>query len=157
MFLLHTLLAVLGAAVVESSLDRFIHVRTGPGVILHALGFSIVSPALIAFFIFDGLRSNVAKWIWVLPALFFAFAVLIFNGAHTSSLLGETMWARFSGRTCGVTFQREPCLYFFLFTIPFVRSVSYATGVWFRTATQNAGLNMPTSTTSISSLEKPGA
>ena len=160
MFLLHTLIAVLGAAVVESPLHRIIHARTGPDVVLHAIGFSVLLPAVIAYFMFDGLRSSTAKWVWVLPSLLFAFGVLVFSGTHTSSILGESMWARFSGHTCGVTLQRGPCQYFFIFTIPFVRSISYSTGASIRAATQNAGpepADVPTGAVSISSPEKSDA
>lgn len=140
MFLLHTLLAVLGAAVVESSLDKFIHVHTGADIVLRALGFSVVLPAVIAFFIPDRLRSRAAKWVWVLPVLFFSLGLATFSSIHTSGVLGETAWARFSGRTCGITLQREPCQYFVIFTIPLVRSVSYAAGAWLKMITQhNAG------------------
>ena len=155
MFLLHTLLAVLGAAVVESSLDKFIHVRTAPAIILRTFGFSVVLPVLIAFFAFDRLRSDAAKWVWVLPALFFALGISAFTNTRPPGVLGETVWARFSGHTCGITLDPTACRYFFLFTIPFVRSIFYTAGILLRTTIKRGKIEPTESVQNLGNAVKP--
>jgi|SRR5579864_139473 len=127
MFVLETLFAVIGPAVVESPFDKIFRLHQGTTIVLRTWGFSIVCATLTAFFLYKSWRNATAKWVWILPGIWFALGVFAFRTSYSQSVLRDTSWAHFSGMTCS-NLDLKACRDFFAFTIPFIRAVSYSCG-----------------------------
>ncbi|SRR6266496_4429848 len=127
-FLLNSLFALLGPTIVENAFDRVIRFQSGSDMILRSWIFSILCAALTAFFLYRAYRNNTAKWVWILPTLWFVLAVFALGRSYGHSVFGETLWAHISGISCGNALDRKACRDFFAFTIPGVRAISYSAG-----------------------------
>jgi hypothetical protein len=125
MFTLNSLLALLGPNLVEAPLDKVIRFRLGVGVISTSWVFSILCAGLTAFFLSRAFR-NTAKWVWLLPTLW--FGIFGMGRSYGQTVLGETIWTHFSGISCSKTPGLGTCRDFFAFTIPAVRGISYSAG-----------------------------
>jgi len=129
MFLLDTLIAVIGTVIVESPLWRMIPVHTIPSVIVKMWVLSLVCAALLGFAMYRTWNSNTAKRAWILPAAWFAFGLLVGLGdPHKSVLSTGRDWSGFSGIDCESGGHAEGCSNFFMFTIPLLRSLAYSVG-----------------------------
>jgi hypothetical protein len=134
MFLLDTLTAVIGAAILEASLFKITPTHSIAGVIRKEWILSILCAWFIGFFMFRTWRSETAKWAWALPTTWFVFGCLVALGSlheHSALLGGSALgnfWVQLSGAECDSGLRAPGCRNFFLFTISFIRAVSYSTG-----------------------------
>jgi hypothetical protein len=127
MFILDLLGAVLVPAIVESSVWNVLRARLPMAVIWEAWCLDLVVAAFIGFMMYRMWRSATSKWVWVLPALWFALSAVPYAGrSHPSSVLSSTggFWAHSLGGSCAS--QVMDCRDFFAFSVPLIRSVSYS-------------------------------
>lgn len=118
--ILHTILAILGAASLENALGQAFHPHSLAAMLWKEWILSLVGAALIGFFMWRKWGGSAAMWVWVLPGLWFAFVSLV--------SLRQSLWGRLSGTACSGGFHMRGCVMFFVSTIPFVRGVSYSVG-----------------------------
>jgi len=136
MFLLDTLTAVIGAAILEASLFKTIPAHSMAGAIRKQWILSILCAWFIGFFMFRAWRSETAKWAWAVPATWFVFGCLLVLGStyeHTVQSGGSPLanfWAQLSGSACDSGIRASGCRNFFVFTVSFIRAVSYSTGAF---------------------------
>jgi hypothetical protein len=72
-------------------------------------------------------RSKVAVWIWILPMVWFGLRLL--SLVPTLGGRGQPgLWYEVSGEDCVHGMTDMGCANFFLFTIPFIRSLAYSFG-----------------------------
>jgi hypothetical protein len=129
MFLLDTLVAVLGTPFLESPFYKLVPVHSISGTAWKEWTLSISLAAFIGFFMYRTWRSGTAKFAWVLPSLAFCAVVLLPLGYHSQL---QKFWAAFAEGKCdaslGVT-----CSVFVAFTAAFLRGFSYSAGAWLAT------------------------
>ncbi len=128
LFLLHSIFAIMGPAIIDASLHDLIPSHSGTGIVLKAWIGSMAIAFLIALFMIRVLRSRTALWVWVVPALWLIVGFMYWYGSHHGSILEDTLLGHFSGNTCAVTLDHRPCRDFLLFTIPFIRAAAYSVG-----------------------------
>lgn len=121
----HTLIALLGTAIVSTPFMKLIR----PHSIFTILAKEYLIGCTCAFILGVALQHKwwtpVAKWTWCVPTIWLALRVVsvtTFVGPHVS------LWSQFSGSGCSFGFRNVGCRNWFLFTIPFVRCVSYSLG-----------------------------
>lgn len=131
MFMLNSLLALLGPALTEAPLDKVIRFHLGVGVVSTSWAFSILCAGLTAFFLCRAFRNGTAKWVWILPTLWFGLGIFAMARSYGHTVFGETIWTHFSGISCSKTPGLDTCRDFFAFTIPAVRGISYSLGAFF--------------------------
>ena len=117
----HIVIALLGTAILESSLHRIFR----PNSIATVLWKELILSATIAFglgFSVQRLWQNTAaKWAWVLPALWFGFGTLLTVG-HGA------IFSQITGTACENGLGDPQCRRWFLFTIPLLRTGFYSVG-----------------------------
>jgi hypothetical protein len=128
LFLLHTLLAVLGPTLLGDPVNRFARPHSALDVVLRAWIGGILCAALTAIFMYRPLRSHTALWVWILPGIWLLFGILVFSTSSHDSVLADKLLTHFSGGTCASSLDHRPCWDFFAFTVPFVRAFSYSAG-----------------------------
>lgn len=121
--LLNVVVALLGTAVVETAFGEVIPAHSLAVVLWKAWTLSIVCAGLIGFGMWRTWRSDPAKWTWILLTLWFTarFLPAAFSQRHVLH--------QFSGAACGNGVSGE-CLDFLVFTIPFIRGLSYSFGAY---------------------------
>lgn len=126
-FILDLFGAVLVPAMLEGSIWRALPVHTPTGVVVKVWSLDLATAAFVGFMMYRVWRSGTSKWVWIVPALWFALRALPF-AAHSQarSVLwtNETFWAHFLGGSCAS--RAMDCGDFFAFTVPFIRSLSYS-------------------------------
>lgn len=82
--------------------------------------------AFMGFMMFRSWRSATEKWVWILPALWFAFRALPYAALHSHSVLSQDQgfWFHFSGAACGADISN--CRDFYAFSVPLIRTLSYS-------------------------------
>lgn len=130
--ILQTVVAVFGTASLEIAIGMTLHPKTLAGVLWKDWTLSLLCGALVGFFVWRTWKASVAMWVWILPGVWFGFEmVLTLSGSHNQSVLvGGGFWSQFSGSACDGGVGALGCRKFFLFTIPFIRSVSYSVGAY---------------------------
>ena len=127
----HLLVAVIGTAIITTSFGKLFHPRSVAGVIAREWAMSIVCAAVIGLLMYRTWRWRPAIWVWIIPAVWFAFGTLmIWPSAHRQSVLGPGggLWYEISGSACVNGIRDMGCRTFFAFTIPFVRAMAYSIG-----------------------------
>ena len=153
LLVLHTLLAVLGPAIVESSLRKFIKIHSSSQVVSRTWIISIVCSFLTAIFMTSALRSRTALWVWMLPAILLGLGTFARSGSYGAGVFGETLTAHFCGSGCAADPDPKECRDFFVFTVPSVRTLAYSVGalLWFVLR-----LRMSPTPGSLAGTEDPG-
>ena len=127
----HLFVAVIGTAIITVSLGKLLHARSISGTIAKEWVLSIVCAAVVGLLMYRTWRWRPAIWAWIVPAVWFLFGFLmILPMAHRQSVLwtGGGVWYEVSGSACVNGVRDRGCMMFFLFTIPFIRSVAYSLG-----------------------------
>lgn len=101
--IVHTVIALIGTAIVEHVIWRLVPAHSVVGILWKECILSATCAALIGFGVWKIWPNSAAKWVWVLPALWFSF--------HSRTVL-----------------VAPPS--FFVITVPFVRAASYSTGAY---------------------------
>jgi hypothetical protein len=74
LLLVNLAVAVIGTAILTTELQRVIPSHSFTAIIWKEFIFSIVCAAFIGFGVWRTWRNSAAKWTWILPAIWFAFA-----------------------------------------------------------------------------------
>ena len=123
LLLVNLAVAVIGTAILDTTLWRVISSHSVAAIVWKELTFSIVCAAFIGFGMWRTWRNSAAKWTWILPAVWFAFGYLTIAG-H-----GD-VFGRLSGFSSGGVLSAPDVRSFFSFTVPLVRAVSYSVGAY---------------------------
>ena len=125
LLLVNLVVAVIGTAILDTALWRVVSSHSVTAIVWRELIFSIVCAALIGFGMWRTWRNSVAKWTWILPAVWFAFGYLTIAGhGH--------VWGRLFGfaSASGSVLSAPDVASFFSFTVPLVRAISYSVGAY---------------------------
>jgi hypothetical protein len=115
--------AVFGTAVLESAVGSWHHPASISGVVLKTWFLSVLCAAAIGSSMWRAWGTSATKWTWLLPSIWF--------GLRAMTLLTRgSLWAQFSGAGCQNGMHDPGCLNFFVFTIPFIRGLSYSVGAY---------------------------
>lgn len=129
-FLLNYVVAVIGTAMIESSIWSQIGRTHSVSEVLTRewlLGPAIA--ASVGFFVGRRWLSKTAPWVWILPAGVFAIRALLYEASSNSSVLAFNSFSgHFLAPNCLT--DRTACTDFFVFTIPAARTASYSLAAW---------------------------
>lgn len=123
LLLINVVVAVIGTAVLETTIGSAFHPHSLAGILWKEWSLSIGCATVIGFGMWRTWRSDVALWTWVLPAIWFAIKFIL--AVPKGSLLFQ-----FSGEACVSGVRRVGCINWFVFTIPCIRSVFYSLGAY---------------------------
>jgi hypothetical protein len=123
LLLVNVAVAVFGTAILDTAIGEAFHPHSLGAILWKEWSLSIVCAAVIGMGMWRTWRSHVAYWTWVLPALCFGLKFVFAIGK--GSLLFQ-----FSGEACVLGVRPIGCINWFVFTIPFIRSVFYSLGAY---------------------------
>ena len=123
LLLVNVAASLIGTAIMYSVYWRVIPTHSVATIVWKEFIFSIVCAAFIGFGMWCTWRNSVAKWTWILPAVWFAFGYLTIAGR------GD-VWGELSGFGSRSVLSAPDLRNFFLFTVPLVRAVSYSIGAY---------------------------
>lgn len=135
--ILNIFAAVLGTAVLESTVGKVFHPHSIATVLWKEWSLSLSCAALIGFATWRRWRMPASKWTWVIPSLWFGLRFV-----PASIFTRGSVWSQFSGADCDNGLHAVGCQDFFMFTIPFVRGVSYSVGAYFSSLVRPPTLNV---------------
>ena len=128
----HLLIALLATGFAEAQIGRFLRPHSLPEVLYKAWTLSAVCAATLGFSIHRLWKNGAAKWTWVLPSLWLGLRFVPAFLSAKGHLFGPgiSVWYQFSGLGCENGTRSLDCRNFFVFTIPFIRGLTYSFGVW---------------------------
>jgi len=119
--LINLLVAVIGTAIIDTEVRRAFPTHTVSAIVWKEIILSVVCAAFIGFFMWRTWRSAAAKWVWVLPALWFFVGYLTISGS-------PNVWGRLWGFSSGSVLAAPDARTFVAFTVPLIRAISYSVG-----------------------------
>jgi hypothetical protein len=131
-FFAHTLAALIGTAILSTPISRMSRPASVAGILWKELFISVICACLIGFLMYRTQKSKVGIWVWILPTAWFALHILsLLMSAHSQSALTQNsgLWREIWGFDCIERLTQPRCRSFFLFTVPFIRSVAYSLGI----------------------------
>jgi hypothetical protein len=136
LLLVDTILALAGTAILESVFTNVISTSSIQALLWKEWTLNIICAAAIGYATYGSWKHDTAKWVWLLPALWFLFRATVYFGAtHSQSVLLEggdsaleSFWFQFSGLDCANGLRSSGCTTFLVFTIPLVRGAGYSAG-----------------------------
>ncbi len=131
LLLINVAAAVIGTAILDTTIGSAFHPHSIGGILWKEWVLSIGCATAIGFGMWRTWQSNVALWTWVLPAVWFAMKLLLALGK-------DSLLFQFSGEACVNGVRPIGCINWFVFTLPFVRSVFYSLGAYASSAFHNA-------------------
>ena len=134
--LINLTVAVIGTAILDTEVRRVIPTHTVAAIVWKEIILSVVCAAFIGFFMWRTWRSSAAKWIWVLAALWFVFGYLAIARS-------ANVWGRLSGLSSGSVLSAPDVRGFFIFTVPFIRAISYSLGAYISSQLYHARAGLP--------------
>ena len=123
--------AVFGTGILSVTVGRLFHPKYIIGYVEREWCLSVVVGIAIGLLTYSQLKWKPAVWVWVVPALWFAFGAIILSRSLSSqSVIGSTggFWYKISGSSCVNGLTDLGCRMFFLCMLPLVRSVAYSLG-----------------------------
>ncbi len=124
-------LDLLGAVAVPGILEVTVWpvpVHSVAAVVIKEWSLSIAFAAFMGFMMYRRWRSGTSKWVWILPALWFAFRAIPYaarSSANSVLSVDSGFWAHFSGAACGAA-DIFNCRDFYAFSVPLIRALSYS-------------------------------
>lgn len=119
LLVLHTVVAIIGTAIAEGAIWKLVPAHSIAGVLWKDCVFGATLATLIGFGMWRTWRTSAAKWVWVLPAIWFAFGFLIRRG---------DVWGGLFGIRSGSVLVPPDTTSFFVFTAPVLRASFYSAG-----------------------------
>jgi hypothetical protein len=123
LLLVNIVVAVVGTGILDTAIGKTFHAHSLDAILWKEWGLSIACATVIGFGMWGKWRSHVAYWTWVLPALWFGVRFVLAIGR------GPLLF-QFSGEACVEGVRPIGCINWFVFAIPFIRSVSYSLGAY---------------------------
>jgi hypothetical protein len=153
--ILNICVALLATAALETEIGGIFHPHSIAGVLWKFWSLDLLSPAIVGFFMWRTWKTEATKWAWALPAFWFGlrFIVALSSRGNQSVLWNESVWSHFSGADCANGVPSSGCTNFFVFTVPFVRGVSYSIGAYFSSMVSH---RTPQSTVDVDSSSPRG-
>lgn len=134
--ILHTLSALLGTAILESTIWSAFPMHSVAGVLWKELLLGAVCAGFIGFFIWRRWSSKAATLAWILPGVWFALGSMLLSGSGHSRVFSDgSLWGRLSGIACNDG-SAAGCRTFFAVTVPLVRGISYSIGAYVSSVTE---------------------
>jgi hypothetical protein len=131
LLVVNIIVAVIGTAILTTAIGKAFHGHSLGAILWKEWSLSIGCAAIIGFGMWRTWRSHVAQWTWVLPAVWFGVKFILAIGK------GPLLF-QFSGEACAEGVRPIGCINFFVFTIPFIRSVFYSLGAYASSVFNNA-------------------
>jgi len=126
-FLLSLIEAVLGTAVVETSLYPLFPVNTPRALLLKEDLLSAAVAFALGCFVYKWQPPS--KWVWVAGFFWFGLGALLVLARGST-----TIYQELSGIGCVYNVTNDSCSNYFLFTVPSLRAVSFSAGALFCSA-----------------------
>ncbi len=123
LLLVNIVVAVIGTAILTTAIGKAFHGHSLAAILWKEWSLSIGCAAVIGFGMWRTWRSHVAQWTWALPAVWFGVKFILAVGK------GPLLF-QFSGEACVEGVRPIGCINWFVFTIPFIRSVFYSLGAY---------------------------
>jgi hypothetical protein len=117
LLIVHTVVAIIGTAIAEGAIWKLVPAHSVVGIVWKDCIFGATLATLIGFGMWRTWRTSAAKWVWVLPAIWFAFGFLITRG---------DVWGGLFGIRSGSVLIMPDTTSFFAFTVPFLRASFYS-------------------------------
>jgi hypothetical protein len=150
--ILNIFVAVIGTAVLETSVGKVFHPQSVSAVLWKEWSLSLLCAALLGFAIWRTWRMSASKWTWVIPSLWFGLRFV-----PASIFTRGSVWSQFSGADCDNGLHAPGCQNFFVFTIPFIRGVSYSVAAQLSSLFSPPTLQSATESAQPSPITPPGA
>jgi hypothetical protein len=130
--LLNTCIAVVGTSAMAAEIGRAFHPHSLYSLVWKLWGLHVVCAMLIGYFMWRTRKAEATKWTWTIPALWLGLRLILalLSREHQSVLVTGGVWPQFSGVECENGVRASGCLNLFVFTLPFVASVSYSIGAY---------------------------
>src|ERR1700687_4038169 len=119
LLIVHTVVAIIGTAIAEGAIWKLVPAHSVFGILWKDCIFGATLATLIGFGMWRTSRTSGAKWVWVLPAIWFAFGFLIRHG---------DVWGGLFGIRSGSVLVTPDTRSFFAFTVPFLHASFYSAG-----------------------------
>jgi hypothetical protein len=119
LLLLHMLMAIIGSAIAVGAMWKMLPSHSVMGVLWKECAFDIICAAMLGFGMCRVLRTPAAKWVWVLPSVWFAFGFLTRHGDVFGGLIDQRS-----------VLAPPDTKSFFAFTVPLLRSFFYSAGAY---------------------------
>jgi hypothetical protein len=127
LLILDLLGAVVVPAILEGSVWRLIPVHSVAAVVLKEWFLGVPCAAFVGFMMYRKWGSATARWVWVLPAFWFAFSTIphaVSRGRHSVLAQDGGFWFNFSGAGCVADVTK--CRDFYALAVPFIRALAYS-------------------------------
>jgi hypothetical protein len=121
LLIVNAIVAVIGTAILEHAVWRIFPAHSVLGVLWKEWIFSGAFATLIGIGMWRTWRSSVAKWTWVIPALWFTVGVLSATGRGDAT-------GRIFGLHSDSVLSTPDTRSFFTFTVPMIRASFYSVG-----------------------------
>ncbi|SRR6266567_5457948 len=131
LLVVHVVVALIGTAILETAIGKVFPAHSLVAVLWKEWILSVACAAFIGFGMWRTWRSDLAKWAWLLTTVWFGLRLILAIGSGA-------VWFQFSGSGCGNGIRSVECQNFFVFTIPFIRGVSYSLGAYVSSLVHNA-------------------
>jgi hypothetical protein len=131
LLVVNIVVAVVGTAILTTAIGQAFHAHSLGAILWKEWSLSIGCAAVIGFGMWRTWQSRVAHWTWVVPALWFGARFIVAIG-HGPLLF------QFSGEACVDGVRPIGCINWFVFSMPFVRSVFYSLGAFAASIFHNA-------------------
>jgi hypothetical protein len=123
LLVVNIVVAVIGTAILTTSIGLAFHPHSLDAVLWKEWSLSIGCATVIGFGMWRTWRSHVAHWTWVIPTLWFGVGGILAIGRGPLPF-------QLSGKACVDGIRPIGCINWFVFSIPFVRSVFYSLGAY---------------------------
>jgi hypothetical protein len=124
--LINLFLAVFGTGALETMFGVLYHPNSIPLLLWKSVGMGLLFGVLLGGLMYKFFKPAAAKWVWILPAVWFCWRIFLFVSPELSF---RYVWQQMSGTVCISESRAQGCgTTFFVFTLPLIRAIAYAAG-----------------------------
>ncbi len=129
--LVNVAIALFGTAFFENEIGKLFRSQSLSGILWKEWLLSIVLAGGLGWSVHRLWKTSAVKWAWVLPSLWFLLRIItLLPTTMRQSVItqGNGLWHQISGQGCEFGMRAPECRNWVLFTIPFIRAVTYSIG-----------------------------